>query len=66
MAIKCPSIDLHLAGMKKFQQAFSDETLLRDVTGSPQLTDKLAGLFKGLWSLEDLGKEGYEVNQIVE
>ena len=52
--------------MKKFQQAFSDETLLRDVTGSPQLTDKLAGLFKGLWSLEDLGKEGYEVNQIVE
>lgn len=29
LAIKCPSIDLHLATFKKFQQSFSDESLLR-------------------------------------
>mmetsp|Transcript_5291 Transcript_5291/g.7078 ORF Transcript_5291/g.7078 Transcript_5291/m.7078 type:complete len:89 (-) Transcript_5291:741-1007(-) len=65
-AIKCPSIDVHLAGFKKFQQAFSDEELLKRVTKSPQLTNTLKGLFKGIWSLEELGKDGAEVNQIVE
>ena len=38
MAIKCPSIDLHLATFKKFQQSFSDESLLRQVTGSDETT----------------------------
>ena len=28
IAIKCPSIDVHLTTFKKFQQAFSDEKLL--------------------------------------
>jgi hypothetical protein len=30
-AIKCPSIDVHLTTFKKFQQAFSDEKLLRKI-----------------------------------
>ena len=33
MAIKCPSIDVHLTTFKKFQQAFSDEALLNKVMG---------------------------------
>ena len=65
LAIKCPSIDLHLATFKKFQQSFSDENLLRDVSGS-ETTNALKSLFKGIWSLEDLCKEGAEVNEIVE
>ena len=65
MAVKCPSIDLHLATFKKFQQSFSDESLLRQVCGSDQTTETLKGLFKGIWSLEDLGKEGAEVNDVV-
>ena len=66
LAIKCPSIDLHLATFKKFQQSFSDESLLRQVTGSDQTTEALKALFKGIWSLEDLCKEGAEVNSVVE
>ena len=66
LAIKCPSIDLHLATFKKFQQSFSDESLLRDVTGSDSTTNTLKSLFKGIWSLEDLCKEGAPVNEVVE
>ena len=66
MAIKCPSIDLHLATFKKFQQSFSDESLLRQVSGSDGTTHALKHLFKGIWSLEDLCKEGAEVNSVVE
>ena len=66
MAIKCPSIDLHLATFKKFQQSFSDENLLRRVCGSEETTQSLKGLFKGIWSLEDLCKDGAEVNEVVE
>lgn len=66
LAVKCPSIDLHLATFKKFQQSFSDEALLRKVSGSDATTEALKQLFKGIWSLEDLGKEGAEVNEVVE
>jgi glutathione synthase len=66
MAIKCPSIDLHLATFKKFQQSFSDENLLRKVCGSETTTQCLKELFKGIWSLEDLCKERAEVNEVVE
>ena len=66
LAIKCPSIDLHLATFKKFQQSFSDEALLREISGSDATTETLKQLFKGIWSLEDLCKEGAEVNEVVE
>ena len=65
-AIKCPSVDVQLAGFKKYQQAFSDELLLERVAGNRNVSNKLKHLFKGIWSLEDLGKEGAEVDQIVE
>lgn len=66
MPIKCPSIDLHLATFKKYQQSFSDAELLRRVTGNDEVTNDLKQLFKGIWSLEHLCQEGAEVNQIVE
>jgi hypothetical protein len=34
MALKCPSVDVHLAGFKKYQQAFSDEKILKSVVKS--------------------------------
>ena len=61
-AIKCPSVDVQLAGFKKYQQAFSDELLLERVAGNRAVSNKLKHLFKGIWSLEDLGNEGSEVN----
>lgn len=66
MAIKCPSIDVQLATFKKYQQAFSDESLLQQVTQSEEVTKQASHLFKGIWSLEDFGKPGAEVNIIFE
>ena len=66
MALKCPSIDVHLAGFKKYQQSFSDEQTLQKVIRSADTVRKVKQLFKGIWSLEDLGKAGAEVNTIVE
>lgn len=40
--------------------------MLRAVCGSDSTTEALKGLFKGIWSLENLCKEGAEVNEIVE
>jgi len=53
-AIKCPSIDVHLTTFKKFQQAFSDETLIKKVMGDEKVkeADEIKNLFKGIWTLE--------------
>ena len=66
MALKCPSVDVHLAGFKKYQQAFSDEKLLKSVVKSQKVLDQVKILFKGIWSLEDYHKPGAEVNFIVD
>ena len=66
MALKCPSVDVHLAGFKKYQQAFSDEKILKSVVKSQKVLDSIKILFKGIWSLEDLHKSGAEVNSIVD
>ena len=34
LPIKCPSIDLHLATFKKYQQSFAEESVLRGISGS--------------------------------
>ena len=66
MAVKCPSIDVHLAGFKKYQQSFSDEQLLKDVVGSDEVVENVKALFKGIWSLENLGQSDAEVNGVVD
>jgi glutathione synthase len=43
MAIKCPSIDMHLLTLKKFQEAFSNEDFLKHV-----LTEKHTASFEKL------------------
>lgn len=55
MAVKCPSIDVHLAGFKKYQQSFSDEALLQEVVQDEEVVNNVKALFKGIWSLENLG-----------
>jgi len=52
MAIKCPSIDFQLTTFKKYQQAFGDAKLLKEVMRQKS-TDKIEHLFRGLYSLED-------------
>ena len=66
-AIKCPSIDVHLTTFKKFQQAFSDESLLNKVMGESHKhdTDMIKQLFKGIWSLESMDTD-IEVKQLVQ
>jgi glutathione synthase len=67
MAIKCPSIDLHIATLKKFQQTFSDHDEIVKLVGTECCDlDALKETFKGLYSLENLGKDGDSINEIVE
>ena len=40
--------------------------MLRVISGSDEITHKLKMLFKGIWSLENLGSEDAEVNEVVE
>ena len=66
LAIKCPSIDVHLTTFKKFQQAFGDEKLLMKVMGDKQQgqAEKIKGLFDGLWTLEYLDTDS-KVQEVV-
>jgi len=64
LAIKCPSIDVHLTTFKKFQQAFSDESLLLKVMGESTEVDQIKHLFKGIWTLEYI-ESNPEVQEVV-
>ena len=64
MALKCPSVDVQLTTFKKYQQAFSDEELLRRVMGVNNIKD-ISHLFKGIWSLESFDSDK-EVAQVVQ
>lgn len=67
MAIKCPSIDLHLCTMKKFQQHLCDHEKLEYTLGPTfKDLDLLKQLFTGCYSMEDYGKEGAAINDLVE
>ncbi|CDW80919.1 glutathione synthetase [Stylonychia lemnae] len=66
MPIKCPSIDVHLTTFKKFQQAFGDERLLKEVMNHHlQDADIIKQIFKGIWTLEDIEKPESEVQEII-
>lgn len=62
MAIKCPSVDFQLTTFKKYQQAFSNESLLQEVT--QRNCERIKSLFKGIWSLEDFQTD-QEVKEIM-
>ncbi len=64
LAIKCPSIDVHLTTFKKFQQAFSDESLLLKVMGESTEANQIKHLFKGIWTLEYI-ETNPEVQEVV-
>lgn len=66
MPIKLPSIDYQLTTFKKFQQALSDNALLQRCTRDDVISQKVAPLFEGIWSLEDFGTEGAEANKAYE
>lgn len=66
MPIKCPSIDVHLTTFKKFQQAFSDEDLLKRVMSKTlDEADKIKHLYEGIWSLEDIDQDDFKHHDIV-
>uniref|UniRef100_A0A2M4AFW1 Glutathione synthetase n=1 Tax=Anopheles triannulatus TaxID=58253 RepID=A0A2M4AFW1_9DIPT len=60
VAIKCPSIQYHLAGTKKVQQALAKPDVLRRFIGSDEAKiEAIRDIFTGLYSL-DQGEEGDE------
>ena len=67
MPIKCPSIDVHLTTFKKFQQAFSDEDLLKRVmVKSLDEAEKIKHLFEGIWSLEEIDQDDFKHHDIIQ
>uniref|UniRef100_A0A2M4CU33 Glutathione synthetase n=1 Tax=Anopheles darlingi TaxID=43151 RepID=A0A2M4CU33_ANODA len=60
VAIKCPSIQYHLAGTKKVQQALAKPDVLRRFVGSDEAKiEAICDIFTGLYSL-DRDEEGDE------
>mmetsp|Transcript_41474 Transcript_41474/g.39901 ORF Transcript_41474/g.39901 Transcript_41474/m.39901 type:complete len:84 (-) Transcript_41474:420-671(-) len=64
MPVKLPSINVHLATVKKYQEAMGNETILKEVMSAhPKEADSIKELFQGIWSLEDLDKP--EIKEII-
>lgn len=57
MAIKCPSIQYHLAGTKKVQQALASRQALTRFIGDEASIDAVLEVFTRLYSL-DMNEEG--------
>lgn len=69
MAVKCPNIDGHLTTFKKFQEAFSDTNIVKEIVGEKHQAciDKLGDLFKGMWSLENISDpNAAEIHEVVQ
>ncbi|XP_052899942.1 glutathione synthetase-like isoform X2 [Anopheles moucheti] len=52
LAIKCPSIQYHLAGTKKVQQALAKPDVLRRFVGDEIKIEAIRDIFTGLYSLD--------------
>lgn len=61
-AIKCPSINYHLAGVKKLQQLLADKDVLERFL-EPSRAEKLSQTFAGLWGF-DMGPKGDEAVEL--
>lgn len=62
-AIKCPSINFHISGAKKFQQVLNKQEQLEKFLSASE-AKKVADVFCDFWSLEastSLGRDGFEV-----
>ncbi|XP_017148366.1 glutathione synthetase-like isoform X1 [Drosophila miranda] len=63
LAIKCPSIQYHLAGTKKVQQALAQPAVLERFINDPEEIKAVGKIFTGLYSLDDndAGNATYEM-----
>lgn len=62
-AIKCPSIQHHLAGVKKIQQILTDKEVLRKFCTDNESFEKVHSTFAGIWplSLDEQGDQAYRM-----
>ncbi|CAD7090096.1 unnamed protein product [Hermetia illucens] len=62
-AIKCPTINYHLAGTKKVQQALAAPGILKRFVNDPEKIQAIREIFTGLYSLDDdeAGNEAYKM-----
>lgn len=62
-AVKCPSINFHISGAKKFQQVLNKQEQLEKFLSASE-AKRIADVFCDFWSLEastSLGEEGFKV-----
>lgn len=62
-AIKCPSIQYHLAGTKKVQQALAKPGVLGRFLNDPVKIKAISDIFTGLYTLDD-NEEGEKAIKI--
>ena len=62
-AIKCPTIQHHLAGVKKIQQILTDKDVLRKFCTNNESLEKVYSTFAGIWSLglDEKGEQAFEM-----
>lgn len=62
-AIKCPSIQHHLAGVKKIQQILTDKDVLRKFCTDDASFEKAHATFAAIWplSLDEKGDQAYQM-----
>lgn len=63
LAIKCPSIQYHLAGTKKMQQVLATRNILERFLDDPAKVEAVRDVFIGLYSL-DLDEDGSRAAQM--
>lgn len=62
-AIKCPTIQHHLSGVKKIQQILTDKDVLRKFCTDNESLEKVHSTFTGIWplSLDDKGDKAFKM-----
>lgn len=62
-AIKCPTIQHHLSGVKKIQQILTDKDVLRKFCSDNESLEKVHSTFAGIWplSLDEIGDQTFRM-----
>lgn len=65
LAIKCPSINYHLAGTKKVQQALAKPGILNRFLTDEKKIKSITNIFTGLYSMDSNSEDGQNAFKMV-
>lgn len=65
LAIKCPSIQYHLAGTKKVQQALAKPGILKRFITDDHKIKSITNIFTGLYAMDSDTQDGQDALRMV-